>query len=56
MEYDFKLSQQELNLIYLALGEVPLKVSLNVYAKLQQEQQKQDEAKAVPIESLTEGS
>jgi hypothetical protein len=56
MEYEFKLTQMELNIIYAALGEIPLKASLNVYAKLQQEQQKQDEAKAVPIESLTEGS
>lgn len=49
MEYDIKLTQQELAVIFMGLGELQLKVSVNVFAKLQQEQVRQDEAKAVTL-------
>lgn len=52
MEYDIKLTQQELNLIYQALGELPLKMSINLFGRLTQEQQKQDKEKAIPIEDI----
>jgi hypothetical protein len=49
MEYEIKLTQQEIGLIYQALGELPLKMSLNLFGKLQQAVARQDEAKALPI-------
>lgn len=52
MEYEYKLTQQDLAVIYQGLGELPLKLSVNLFAKLQQEQAKQDAAKAEPLESL----
>ena len=54
MEYDIKLTQQELSLIYHALQEVPmpLKFSAGLFAKLQQEQARQDEEKAIPVEAV----
>lgn len=52
MEYIIKLTQQELNIIYMALGEVPVKIGINLLAKLQKEQKEQDEKNAVPIDSL----
>lgn len=54
MEYDVKLTQQELQVIYQGLGELPLKLALNMFAKLQQLQQRQDAEKAVPLESHTD--
>lgn len=52
MEYDLKLTQQELQTIYLGLGELPLKLSLNVFSKLQHAQKTQEDANAIPLESL----
>ena len=52
MTYDLNLTQQELVLIFQALGELPLKVTLNLFSKLQAEMQRQDEAKAVPVEEV----
>lgn len=56
MDYKITLNQQELQIVYAALGELPMKVSINLFGKLQQEQQKQDKANAVPVESLDFGN
>lgn len=56
MEYTIKLTQQELSIIYSGLGELPLKLSVNLLGKLQQVQQKQDKENAISIESLDFGN
>jgi len=35
MEYTIILTEQELQVISMALGELPLKVSINVFGKIQ---------------------
>jgi hypothetical protein len=47
MEYDLKLSQQQVQLVLQALGELPLKVTLNVFAAIQEQVAKQDDEKAI---------
>lgn len=49
MEYEIKLTQQELQIIYQALGELPLKFSVNLFGKFQLAQKEQDERNAKPI-------
>lgn len=51
MDYEFKITQQELQVIYHALGDMPLKLSLNVFTRLQQQQQQQDNDKAVHMDA-----
>lgn len=53
-QYDLKLSDQELSVIFQGLGELPLKQSVTLFAKLQNEQIKQDREKAIPIEGVFE--
>ena len=50
MEYELKLSQQQVQIILQALGELPLKFSLNAFAAVQEQMTKQDEAAAVKLE------
>ena len=52
MEYTFKFTQQELQLLQAALGEIPAKHSLSLIAKLATGQQEQDKASAIPIDNL----
>jgi hypothetical protein len=53
MKYEIKdLTLQELQIIYQGLGELPLKVALNVFSKLQMQMGEQDDKNAVPLESL----
>jgi hypothetical protein len=52
MKYNIELTQQELQVIYAALGELPLKMTINLFSKLQQAQQKQDAENAMPISEL----
>lgn len=47
MEYDLKLSQQQVQLVLQALGELPLKVTLNVFAAIREQVAKQDDEKAI---------
>lgn len=49
MTYELKLSQQHVQLIMQALGELPLKVTLNVFAELQKQVAEQDEASAIQV-------
>ncbi|MCR8961132.1 hypothetical protein M0765_026410 [Variovorax sp. S2] len=52
MLYEFKdLSQQELQVIFQGLGELPLKMGLNVFGKLQQQIAAQDEKNATPLQA-----
>jgi hypothetical protein len=51
MEYELKLTQQELNLIYQGLGELPLKLSVNIFGKLQLTQKEQDEKNAIELQA-----
>ena len=50
MEYTFKFTQQEMQLLQAALGELPAKHSLSLIAKLATGQQEQDKAAAIPID------
>jgi hypothetical protein len=50
MEYELKVTQQELNVIYQALGELPLKLSANLFGKLQLTQKEQDEKNAIELQ------
>lgn len=52
MEYEIKLTQQELQVIQMGLGELPLKLGINLLGKLQQEVARQDTEKAMPIAEL----
>lgn len=49
MIYDLKLSQQHVQLIMQALGELPLKLTLNAFAELQKQIAEQDEAGAIQV-------
>jgi hypothetical protein len=53
MNYEIKdLTQQELQTIFQGLGELPLKVGLNLFGKLQTQIAEQDAKNAEPLESL----
>jgi len=45
MDYTIKLSQQELQIISQALGELPLKMTLAVFASIQNQVKEQDSEK-----------
>ena len=49
MDYSIKLTPQELQTIYLALGELPLKISANIFGKIQLQQKEQDDKNALNI-------
>lgn len=52
MEYNLNLTQQEVQVLFMALGELPIKVGVNVLSKIQFMVAQQDEASAVSMESL----
>lgn len=52
MNYKFTFSQQELQTLSMALGELPLKLSLALFGKLQQGVAKQDAEQAVPLADI----
>lgn len=52
MEYDFKLTQADALIIIQALGELPMKLSINTFSKFQAQMRQQDAAKAIPFEDL----
>ena len=56
MEYNLKLSQQEINIIAQSLGELPLKLTLNIFISIQNQVSKQDKDNAVSISSLDAGN
>jgi hypothetical protein len=50
MHYEIKdLTQQELQVIFQGLGELPMKVGLNLFGKLQGQIAAQDEKNATPL-------
>jgi len=49
MTYNINLTQQEIGLIFQALGELPLKASINLFGKIQAEVQRQEEAGAAEL-------
>jgi hypothetical protein len=49
MEYDLKLSQQHVQTVLQALGELPLKFAVNVFAVINEQVARQDEERAVSI-------
>ena len=51
MDYTLKLSQQEIQVISQALGELPLKMTLGVFASIQNQVKAQDEAKTIQPEN-----
>jgi hypothetical protein len=55
MEYTLKLSQQDVQVIIAALGELPLKISGNAFGIVRQQIAEQDAAGAIPLSSLQEG-
>lgn len=56
MDYELKLSQQAVQVIIAALGELPLKVSAQAFNAVQMQVQAQDEKNAIPIGNLQGGS
>ena len=52
MEYTITFTQQEIQLISMALGELPMKMTLNLFGKIQQEVKRQDDSQAVPVANL----
>lgn len=56
MDYLINFTQQEIQLISLALGELPLKISLNLFSKIQQAVDEADRTSAVDVEDLLNGS
>ena len=52
MEYTVTFTQQEIQLINMALGELPMKMTLNLFGKIQQEIKRQDDVQAVPIAEI----
>lgn len=53
MEYTIKLTQQEIQVIQMGLGELPLKLGINLLGKLQREVAKQDAEKAIPLDQMS---
>ena len=49
MTYKLDLSQAEIQMIANALGEMPLKVTLSLFAKIQEQVAEQDAARSVSI-------
>lgn len=49
MEYALKLSQQDVQVLISALGELPLKLSANTFGLIQRQVQEQDAANAIDL-------
>lgn len=49
MTYELKLDQTDVLLILRALGEMPLKSTINTFAKVQSQIAEQDEANALEV-------
>ena len=49
MTYDLKLEQSDIGLILQALGELPLRVALQTFGKVQQQVSEQDAANALDV-------
>lgn len=52
MTYSMEFTQQEIQILMTALGELPLKVGGNVYSKIQMAVIEQDRKAAIPAEGL----
>jgi len=52
MDYKITISQQDIQTLFQGLGELPLKISINIFGKLQQQIQEQDKINAIPLESI----
>jgi hypothetical protein len=52
MTYQLTLTQQEIQVLTMGLGELPLKLSANLFSKIQQAVSEQDKKNAVPLSSL----
>lgn len=52
MQYDLSLNQQEIQILFMALGELPIKVGVNLLSKLQQSVAEQDSQGAVSLEDM----
>lgn len=55
MEYTIKLTQQEVQTICMALGEIPLKLGINVLGNIQKQAMEQDTANAVDEKDISVG-
>lgn len=49
MEYNFKVNEEEANIILQALGEIPAKISMGLISKIQSQAKEQQE---VPKEAV----
>lgn len=54
MEYTITVTQQEIQILFQGLGELPLKATLNLFAKMQAQVSEQDAANAVPLEEMVQ--
>jgi hypothetical protein len=55
MDYTLKLTQQDVQTVINALGELPLKMSANVFGIIHKQVQEQDEANAIPLQDVKLG-
>lgn len=52
MEYKINVTQQDLQVLFMGLGELPVKIAVNLLGKLQSQVAEQDSKSAVSIEDL----
>lgn len=52
MDYTLKLSQQDVQVIINALGELPLKISANTFGTIQRQVQEQDAENAINLNKV----
>lgn len=52
MDYVLNLTQQELQVIFMGLGELPIKVGVNLLGKIQNQVSEQDSKNAVELSKL----
>ena len=52
MEYKFTVTQQELNMIIIGLGELPAKHVIGIISKLEMGRMDQDKERAISVENL----
>ena len=52
MEYKINVTQQDLQVLFMGLGELPVKIAVNLLGKIQSQVAEQDSKSAVSIEDL----
>lgn len=53
MEYKLNLTQQDIQVIFMGLGELPIKIAVNLLGKVQAQVAEQDKQNATSLEDLS---